>query len=143
MIYLPGRMRVHDLNETGQQDKRNTENAEPSRPGGTHPGRSLRLLSGVQSTHLISTIGHKCPERKMRGIQIIRYLSPIKIFFALDSYRADSCMLLQNRGHGIVFHLSGPCLWCCPGLGIRFLDRGAALDQKLDQPCAAPAAGPP
>jgi hypothetical protein len=58
---------VHDLDEPGQQDERNTKNSEPSGPGGAHPEPSLRLFSGVQSTHLISTIGHKYPERKMRG----------------------------------------------------------------------------
>jgi len=37
VIDLSERMRVHDLNEPGQQDQRNTENPEPSRPGCTDP----------------------------------------------------------------------------------------------------------
>jgi hypothetical protein len=46
VIYLPGGMRVRDLNKSGQQDKRNAEDPEPTGPG------SLKTLFVHKSTHI-------------------------------------------------------------------------------------------
>lgn len=46
VIYLPGGMRVRDLNKSGQQDKRNAEDPEPPGPG------SLKTLFVHKNTHI-------------------------------------------------------------------------------------------
>jgi len=58
VIYLSDRMRVRDLNEAGQQDKRNAENPEPTGPG------PLKTLFVHENTHVGLTIKQNYPNRK-------------------------------------------------------------------------------
>lgn len=58
MICMAMSMRVRDLDESGQQNKRNTQHPKPSGPG------FVRALMKAENTHTSLTIEQKGPAGK-------------------------------------------------------------------------------